>query len=92
MDSALTPLSSTLTVTRLCSQLCMAGPMVSGSVFQEELGRVLQLLRMGREWVEGGVRRERERTSRWGGFILCFSCDCDWTCYTETVVITAGRI
>ena len=59
MDSALTPLSSTLTVTRLCSQLCMAVPMVAGSVFQEELGMLLQLLRMGREWVVGGMMRRR---------------------------------
>ena len=81
MDSALTPLSSTLTVTRLCSQLCMAGPMVAGSVFQEELGISLQLLRMGREWVVGGRRRERRGTSRLGHFILCYSC---------SVTVTSG--
>ena len=66
----------------------MAGPMVSGSVFQEELWMSLQLLRMGREWVVGGVRSERERrgSSRCGDFILCYSCD--WTvCVTSGVVL-----
>ena len=49
-------------------------------MFKEELRMSLQLLRMGREWVVGGVRSEKERrrgTSGWGGFILC--CSCDWT-------------
>jgi hypothetical protein len=37
--------------------------MVAGSVFKEELGMSLQLLRMDRDWLMGGRRRERIGTS-----------------------------